>query len=85
LFFKQPIDRKFSGAKREDNHKGVKLRRMGWKEEELKRRKKGDKQKMAVARRLREETPMTWGWIAQRLWMGAGGSVANSVRALESK
>jgi hypothetical protein len=28
---------------------------------------------------------MTWHWIAQRLWMGAGGSVANGVRALENK
>jgi len=61
------------------------LQRLGWTEEELKNRRKGDKQKVAVAQRLREEKPMTWRWIAQRLWMGAGGSVANGVRALESK
>jgi REP element-mobilizing transposase RayT len=60
------------------------LQRLGWKEKELKIRKKGDQQKVLMARRLREETPMTWHWIAQRLWMGSGGSVANGVRALKA-
>ena len=61
------------------------LERLGWTEEELKMRKKSDKAKVALARRLRAETPMTWGWIAQRLSMGAGGSAANAVRAEEGK
>ena len=56
---------------------------MGWKEEELRIRRKGDTDKAALARRLRAETPMTWRWIAERLSMGAAGSAANGVRALE--
>ena len=58
---------------------------MGWKEEELRIRRKGDTDKAALARRLRAETPMTWRWIAERLSMGAAGSAANGVRALEGK
>jgi len=43
----------------------------GWKEEELRRRPKSDAAKMAVAARLRRETTLTLGEIAQRLHMGS--------------
>src|ERR1022692_885819 len=64
---------------------GEELRRLGGKEEELRIRRKGDRDKAALARRLRAETPLTWRWIAERLSMGAAGSAANGVRALERK
>jgi hypothetical protein len=37
---------------------------------ELKRRRKGDIEKVRVARRLRAETTVTHKWIATRLHMG---------------
>src|SRR5258706_975176 len=46
------------------------LRRLRWDEAELKRRRKGDPEKLRIALRLREETTMTLSWIAQRLCMG---------------
>ena len=39
-------------------------------EADLKTRPKGDSVKVALAARLRAETPMTVGWIAERLAMG---------------
>ncbi len=47
------------------------LARAGWTEEELPQRPKGDPVKLATAVRLREETTMTFKWIAVRLEMGA--------------
>jgi len=38
------------------------------------------KEKVALARRLRQETTMTLNWIAQRLNLGAAGSLANLLR-----
>jgi REP element-mobilizing transposase RayT len=46
-------------------------RRRHWPERELARRRQGDAQKVAMAWRLRRETPMTLKWIAARLQMGA--------------
>jgi len=43
------------------------LKRRGWKESELGLRAKGDKVKIAVAKRLRKETTMKLKWIAWRL------------------
>ena len=57
------------------------LRRRGWTEEELKRRRKGDAEKVAIAWRLRQETTMTLKWIAQRLKMGAWTHVSNCLAA----
>jgi REP element-mobilizing transposase RayT len=50
------------------------LRRRRWTEGVLEERKKGDKEKVKIAMRLRAETLMTVAWIAARLQMG---SVAN--------
>ena len=49
------------------------LKRRRWKEAELKARPKGDAAKVALAARLRVETTMTVGWIAERLGMGTRG------------
>lgn len=58
------------------------LKRSKLTEERLNERKKGDKQKVKIALRLRKETTMSWQWIAQRLVMGSGAYAANSVRAM---
>ena len=49
----------------------VGLKEVGWDRADLRRRAKGDAVKVAIARRLRRETPMTRSWIAQRLHMGS--------------
>ena len=49
------------------------LKRRRWKEKTLKTRPKGDPVKVALAARLRAETTMTVGWIAERLAMGTRG------------
>jgi REP element-mobilizing transposase RayT len=49
------------------------LKRQQWKEVALKTRLKGDPAKVALAARLRAETTMTVGWIAERLGMGSRG------------
>ena len=53
------------------------LRRRGWKETELGRRRKGDPGKVELAWRLRQETTMSLKWIAQRLRMGTWTHVSN--------
>jgi REP element-mobilizing transposase RayT len=53
------------------------LRRRGWTQEELGKRRKGDAQKVAMAWRLRAETTMSLKWIAQRLAMGTWTHVSN--------
>jgi REP element-mobilizing transposase RayT len=59
----------------------VELKRLGWTDRELRKRRKGDKNKVEVARRLRRETTMTLQWIAERLAMGRWGSVFNLLAA----
>ena len=49
------------------------LKRRRWQEADLKTRAKGDAAKVALAARLRAETTMTAGWIAERLGMGTRG------------
>jgi hypothetical protein len=49
----------------------------GWTEKELPRRRKGDKFKVRVARRLRAETTVTLKWIADRLGMGTRGHLTH--------
>jgi len=46
------------------------LKKLGWQERGLKRRRKGDPGKIGIALRLRQETTMTLSWIAHRLQMG---------------
>jgi len=56
------------------------LKRLGWTDAELLDRRKGDPQKVELARRLRAQTTMTLAWIAEKLNMGAAGSLANLLR-----
>jgi hypothetical protein len=51
-----------------------------WKESELKKRRKGDKGKVALAQRLRQPTTMSLQTIAQRLEMGSWTYVSNLLR-----
>ena len=53
------------------------MRRPGWGEPELARRRKGDPHKVGIARRLRRESTMTLKWIAQRRQMGTRTHVSN--------
>ena len=46
------------------------LRRLDWTEAELRGRRKSDPDTLAMASRLRRETTLTVGWIAQRLALG---------------
>jgi len=50
-----------------------------WQEADLKTRPKGDSVKVALAARLRAETTMTVGWIAERLAMGTHGYLNHSL------
>ena len=51
------------------------MKRGRWQEADLKTRPKGDAVKVALAARLRAETTMMVGWIAERLAMGTRGSL----------
>ena len=53
------------------------IKRLGLDEKDLLGRRKGDKAKVALARRLRQKTTVTYHWIADRLQMGSWGYVAN--------
>jgi len=53
------------------------LRRRGWTEAELRRRRKGDPEKVKIAWCVRQQTTMTLRWIAQRLNMGTWTHVSN--------
>jgi hypothetical protein len=57
------------------------LHKLRWTEDHLARRRKGDRGTVPIARRLRQETTMTWPWIAQRLLMGVWTHVSNLLRA----
>ena len=56
------------------------LERRHWRVVDLSRRRKGDLEKVAIARRLRTETTMSWKWIAQNLIMGSAQYAANCVQ-----
>jgi hypothetical protein len=49
------------------------LKRRRWKEAALRTRPRGGAEKVALVARLRAETTMTVGWIAERLRMGSRG------------
>ncbi len=60
------------------------LKRLGWTESELTTRRKGDRNKVKLARRLREETTMSLAWIAEQLRMGSWSYVSNLLRKAKS-
>jgi len=51
------------------------LHRRGWTEATLKKRAKGDRDKVKIAVRLRQETLVTVAWITGRLQMGSLANV----------
>ena len=53
------------------------LSRLRWGESQLKQRRKGDPAKIQIALRLRRETTMTLGWIAEQLHMGTKTHLAH--------
>jgi hypothetical protein len=62
-----------------------KMRKLGWTQNELKLRRKGDKKKVWLAAQLRRETTMSCWWIAKRLEMGHWRTASNAVRACSAK
>ena len=56
---------------------GQALKKLGWKESDLTRLRKGEPKKVKIALRLRQETTMTLAWIAQRLHMGTKTHLAH--------
>ncbi len=60
------------------------LRRRKWGPGELGRRRKGDKEKVKIGWRLRNETTMTLKWIAERLAMGVADYAAQCLRAAKA-
>ena len=60
------------------------LRKLNWTGRDLQRMRKGDARKVRIAKRLREETTMTWAWITTRLHTGVWRHLANRLRALRS-
>lgn len=53
------------------------LQRLHWTRKDLQTTLKGDKRKIRIAKRLRDETTMTLKWIAEQLHMGTWTHVAN--------
>jgi hypothetical protein len=52
------------------------LKRLGWREADLKARRKGEPRKVELAWELRSQTTMPLAWIAERLAMGTRGHLA---------
>lgn len=61
------------------------MKRRGWTPGDLAAHRKGDGQKIQMARSLRQETTMTLRWIADRLNMGTAGSLANLLHGDENQ
>jgi hypothetical protein len=65
-----------SAAARAEGLLREELERLGWSAEHLAARRKGDPEKLRIAQRLRRETTMTLGWIADRLQVGVPSHLA---------
>jgi REP-associated tyrosine transposase len=59
------------------------MKRLGWGQADLEQHRKGDRRKVKIARRLRQETTMTLQWIANRLKMGTWTHVTNRLYHLK--
>ena len=73
-------ERQESGEQKAERTVMEEMKRLDWEKSDLQRRRKGDKGKVAMARRLRKETTMSLKWIAQRLQMGSWTYVSNLLR-----
>jgi hypothetical protein len=74
-------DRRETGEQKAERIVRGELARRGLQEEGLPALGKGDKSKVALARRLRQETTMSLKWIARRLHMGSWTHVSNLLHA----
>jgi hypothetical protein len=63
-------DRRETGEQKAERIVRGEIKRRGWKEQDLPGLRKGDTGKVALARRLRQETTMSLKWMARRLHMG---------------
>jgi len=72
-------DRRESGEEKAGRIVREEMRRRGWNETDLPARRKADKVKVELARRLRQETTMSLKWIARRLHMGSWSYVSSLV------
>ena len=61
------------------------LAKTRWREIDLATQPKGHHVKVKIARQLREQTPMSRQWIADRLRMGSASYVSNLLRSVNSK
>jgi hypothetical protein len=52
----------------------MELRRLGWQKNELRRRRKSDPAKLAIAARLRQETTLSLKHIAEQVHLGTSKS-----------
>ena len=73
-------ERQETAAARTERLLAEEVKRRGWSTNQLEARRKGDREKVKLARRLRGETTMTLDWIASRLNMGAAGYAAHCLR-----
>ncbi|MFA7345236.1 MAG: hypothetical protein WC003_13110 [Terrimicrobiaceae bacterium] len=64
---------------------GEELQRLGLKVEELGKLRRMDFRKGEIARRLRAETTLTMGWIAEELRAGNAGTLGNTLHRLKSR
>jgi hypothetical protein len=62
------------------DHIAKELRRLGWKEGGLSERAKSDPGKVGLAAKLRQETTLTMGQIAQRLHMGNRNTLSTNLQ-----
>jgi putative transposase len=60
------------------------MKELGWREEELGRRRKGDLGKVRIANELRSHTSVNLKWIARRLEMGSWSHVSNLLTKAKS-
>jgi putative transposase len=58
----------------------ARLKQLHWTSSDLRARRKGDRQKVRLARELRADTTVSLKWIAQRLEMGSWTYVSNLLR-----
>jgi putative transposase len=81
------VERQESGEAKARGIVAAEMKRLGWTEADLQKRRKGDPDKIRIAWRLRTETTMTLKWIATELRMGVWTHVSNllSQRRLKRK
>lgn len=79
------VERREADMQRAERIVREELGKIAWGEGDLLRHRKGDPRKLAIACRLRRETPLNLKWIAARLHAGTGGSLANYLHCYKKK